>query len=139
MQRDARDLFHRLLASSPGARNLNIRLLDPAGREPAIGLEVSAAMANSDGICHGGYIFALGDTAAAYACLTRHPRAATQSAHTTFVAPARIGDVLRAEAVEAVQAKRNAVYDVRITNSDGQVVALVRAQFRLFDAAKVRS
>jgi len=31
------------------------------------------------------------------------------------------------------------VYDVRITNTDGQVVALVRAQFRLFDAAKVRS
>src|SRR3990170_2461548 len=99
MRRDARELFHRLLAGSPGARNLNIRLVDSEASEPALGFEVTAAMANSDGVCYGGYIFALGDTAAAYACLMRHPRAATQAAHISYIAPARVGDLLRAEAV----------------------------------------
>ena len=132
---DARARVMRLLASSPSARGLNIQFIDAAGGQLTLGFEVAANMINADGICQGGYLFTLGDTAAAFACLTRHPRAATQSAQVTFVAPAKLGEHLHAEAVEVAHVKRTAIYDVRITGANRQVIALFRGNFRLFDAA----
>ena len=125
----------RLLESSPSARGLNIQVVGAADGQVTLGFEVAANMINADGICQGGYLFTLGDTAAAFACLTRHPRAATQSAQVTYVAPARLGERLLAEAVEVVHVKRSAIYDVRITGANRQVLALFRGHFRLFDAA----
>jgi acyl-CoA thioesterase len=133
-QAEARERIERLLERSPAARGLGIEVLDAGTGRAALGFEVTEAMVNSEGVCHGGYLFSLADAAAAYACLTRHARAATQGAHITFVAPARVGERLRAEAEEVLHAKRNTVYDVRITNPGGHTVALVRAHIRLFEA-----
>jgi uncharacterized protein (TIGR00369 family) len=56
-------------------------------------------MVNGHAMAHGGLIFALADTAFACACNSFGPVTVAASAEIVFVAPARAGDVLVAEAV----------------------------------------
>ncbi len=133
------DRVLRLLQASASARSMNMQLLRAADGEVALGFTITESMINSSGVCQGGYIFSLGDTAAAYACLTRHSRAATQWADIAFVAAARPGERVCALATEVARARRSAVYDVRITDSTDKVIALMRAHFHLFEPAAAGS
>ena len=92
---------------------------------------VTEAMVNGHGICHGGFIFTLADSAFAYACNSHGARAVAQHGAITFLRPARRGETLRAEAVERVVAGRSGLTDVRVTGAGGEVVAELRGQSRL--------
>lgn len=80
-------------------------------------------MLNGHGIGHGGMIFALADTAFAYACNSRNESTVAQSATISFLAPARAGDVLIAEAREVSRAGRSGVYQVSVRTDAGDVIA----------------
>ncbi len=80
-------------------------------------------MLNGHGIGHGGMIFALADTAFAYACNSRNESTVAQSATISFLAPARGGDVLVAEAQERSRSGRSGVYHVSVRTAKGGVVA----------------
>ena len=92
---------------------------------------VTEAMVNGHGICHGGFIFTLADSAFAYACNSHGARAVAQHGAITFLRPARRGETLRAEAVERIATGRSGLTDVRVTGTDGEVVAELRGQSRL--------
>ena len=94
-------------------------------------MTVTEAMVNGHGICHGGFIFTLADSAFAYACNSHGARAVAQHGAITFLRPARRGESLRAEAVERIAAGRSGLTDVRVTGADGEVVAELRGQSRL--------
>ena len=94
-------------------------------------MTVTEAMVNGHGICHGGFIFTLADSAFAYACNSHGARAVAQHGAITFLRPARRGETLRAEAVERVVAGRSGLTDVRVTGAGGEVVAELRGQSRL--------
>ncbi|WP_055505994.1 hydroxyphenylacetyl-CoA thioesterase PaaI [Nonomuraea pusilla] len=93
-------------------------------------MAVTAAMINGHGLCHGGYVFLLADTAFACACNTYGPVTVAAGAEITFVAPAHEGDVLVAEAAERVRYGRSGLYDITVRKSDGQVVAEFRGRGR---------
>jgi acyl-CoA thioesterase len=57
-------------------------------------------MLNGHRTAHGGMIFALADSAFAYACNSRNEATVAQQASILFLAPAKQGDVLVAEARE---------------------------------------
>ena len=86
--------------------------------------EVKAHMTNGYDICHGGYIFALADSAFAFACNTYNRIAVAASATIEFVRPARTGDQLTAVAHEAHRGGRTGVYDIHVTNQDDELVAI---------------
>ena len=85
-------------------------------------------MVNSHGICHGGYIFTLADTAFAYACNSYDRVTVAASATIEFLAMAREGDILTAVAEERAQGNRTGVYDVLVSNREGQQIALFRGR-----------
>lgn len=85
---------------------------------------------NGHGICHGGLIFTLADTAFAYACNSYNALVVAQENSITFLAPGRGGEVLTATAQEAHLAGRSGVYDVVVTGEDGRKVALFRGLSR---------
>src|SRR5215475_7053227 len=87
-------------------------------------------MANGHGICHGGFIFSLADSAMAFAANPRGEPAVAQHAAITFVQPAQVGDVLVAEAVERMNVGRSGMYDVRVSIADGALVAEFRGHTR---------
>ena len=86
-------------------------------------MNVRADMLNGHAMAHGGMIFALADTAFAYACNSRNEASVAQNASISFLNPARVGDVLIAEAREAARAGRSGVYLVSVRAGDGRVIA----------------
>jgi acyl-CoA thioesterase len=88
-----------------------------------IRMSVRADMLNGHGTAHGGMIFALADSAFAYACNGRNLRTVAAQASIVFLDAAREGDVLIAEAKEQALVGRSGVYHVSVTAADGRAVA----------------
>ena len=88
-------------------------------------LTVAPHHCNGHGTCHGGVIFALADSAFAFACNARNRATVAMHATVSFLAPARPGDVLRATARETHLTGRNGIYDVEVAGPGGPI-----AQFR---------
>ncbi len=88
-----------------------------------IRMTVREDMLNGHRTIHGGMIFALADTAFAYACNSRNQTTVAQSASIAFLAPAQAGDVLVAEARELSRSGRSGVYHVSVTAADGRSIA----------------
>ncbi len=88
-----------------------------------VSMLVRADMLNGHGSIHGGMVFALADTAFAYACNSRNEVTVAQSATITFLAPAQAGDRLVAEAQELSRAGRNGAYRVSVRAADGRAIA----------------
>jgi len=119
------------------ARRVAETLLQREGTGPAWGIEIVDAregyssirmkvrddMLNGHRIGHGGMIFALADTAFAYACNSRNENTVAQNASISFLTPAQPGEVLRAEAREISRTGRSGVYQVSVRGQDGRAVA----------------
>jgi acyl-CoA thioesterase len=96
-----------------------------------LSMVVTQAMVNGHGICHGGFTYALADSAMAFASNSHGERAVAQHNAITYIRPVRLGETLIAVAEERARAGRSAVHDVRVTGSDGSIVAEFRGQTRL--------
>lgn len=93
-----------------------------------LSMRVTREMVNGHDTCHGGMIFTLADSSFAYACNSHNQRAVAANCSIDFLAPARLGDVLVATAVEQVRAGRAGVYDIRIENQAGETIASFRGR-----------
>lgn len=91
-------------------------------------LEVTADMLNGFNVCHGGLIFALADTAFAYACNSYNKVTYSSGASIDFLLPARAGDRLLARATERRRGGRTGVYDVSVSNQNGDEIAVFRGR-----------
>ena len=115
--------FH---ARNRAAALLGIEVVDLAPGRATLSMVLRADMTNPHGIGHGGIVFTLADTAFGYAANAGQPPALALTAEITFVAPCRPGDVLQACATRQSQGGRTAVYDVRVTDRAGTLIALFR-------------
>lgn len=102
-----------------------------------VSMIVTDTMLNGHGSAHGGMIFALADTAFAYACNSRNVRAVAQSASIVFLNPAGRGEKLTAEAREEALAGRGGVYSVTVKGKDERVVAIFHGMSRSVGGAVV--
>jgi acyl-CoA thioesterase len=91
-------------------------------------MTVRPDMVNGHHICHGGLIFTLADSAFAYACNSYNKNTVASACHIDFLAPAKEGDILEAEAVEQSLSGRTGVYDVTVRTRTGRTVALFRGK-----------
>lgn len=87
-------------------------------------LEVTADMLNGLNVCHGGLIFALADTAFAFACNSYDKVTYAGGANIDFLRPGKVGDRLLAVATERHRDGRSGVYDVTVRNQDGEQIAV---------------
>ena len=91
-------------------------------------MTVRVDMLNGHGACHGGLVFALADSAFAFACNSRAVLTVAAGCSIEFLAPAREGDELVAEARERSLEGRTGVYDVDVRRADGDLVAAFRGR-----------
>lgn len=91
-------------------------------------MRVREDMVNGHDICHGGLIFTLADSTFAFACNSYNHNTVAAGASIEFLAPARLGDVLRATGLEQALAGRSGVYDIRVENQEGQLIAMFRGK-----------
>lgn len=117
------------------SRALGIELLDVADGHATTRMTVTPSMVNGHRIAHGGYVFLLADTAFACACNSHGPVTVAAGADITFVAQAREGDLLVADAVERTRFGRSGIYDVTVRRND-DVVAEFRGRSRTIERAE---
>ncbi|TXB70966.1 hydroxyphenylacetyl-CoA thioesterase PaaI [Paracoccus aurantiacus] len=117
-------------ATDRASQRLGMKIEHIAPGQATLSMTVTEAMTNGHENAHGGYIFTLADSAFAFACNTYNAVTVGQQASINYVAPGRLGDVLTATAREASRSGRSGVYDVNITNQDGQQVAHFRGLSR---------
>ena len=111
--------------------HLGFELFDVSSGRASMRVTVRPEMANGHGICHGGYIFLLADSAFAYACNTYDHRTVAQQAAISFIQAGKVGDVLTARAREVSKAGRSGIYDITVTREDGTVIAEFRGHSRV--------
>jgi len=110
------------------SRFLGMRLEEVKPGAARMSMRVTEDMVNGQRVCHGGLIFSLADSSFGYACNTHNQRALAASCAIEFLAPAQLGDELTAQATEVARAGRSAIYDVRVTNQNAELIALFRGR-----------
>lgn len=116
-ERSAASMWRRDQAS----QWLGLSLDRVAPGQAILSLEVAAHHCNGHGICHGGFIFTLADSAFAFACNSYNTLAVAQHNTISFIAPGRQGDQLIATAQEVSRAGRNGIYDVAVHAGDSLI------------------
>jgi acyl-CoA thioesterase len=112
---------------------LGIRILDVAPGCARLAMRVREDMVNGHGICHGGFVFALADSAFAFACNTYDAVTVAAGGVIDFLAPVPAGEELTASAREQSRSRRTGVYDVTVCNQRGEYIALFRGRSHQLD------
>lgn len=118
-------------AKDSASAHLGMSLDHVAPGEARTSMMIEPLHTNGHGMCHGGFIFTLADTAFAFACNSYNDRVVAQQASIAFLAPGRLGDRLVAEAREVNRAGRSGIYDVRVSNQNGERIAEFRGHSRM--------
>jgi acyl-CoA thioesterase len=124
------DTVEEMWAADIASRRLGIELDELADGHARVRMTVADWMLNGHGICHGGLVFALADTAFALACNSGEDVAVAAACDVVFVAPARRGETLVADAEERTRFGRSGIYDVTVRREDGGVIAEFRGHSR---------
>lgn len=126
-------------AEDQASAGLGMAIARIAPGECDMTMRVEARMVNGHGICHGGFIFALADSAFAFACNSFNRRAVAQSNTITYLRPAKLGDTLTARAVQTAQSGRSGITDVTVSDGDGRQIAVFRGLSRIIEGHLVET
>lgn len=112
----------------PASQALGMRLSEIRPGYARMTMTVREDMLNGHQSCHGGYVFMVADSAFAFACNSHNHVTVGAGCAIEYLAPGRLGDVLTAEAMEQALSGKIGVYDVKVSNQDGRIVALMRGK-----------
>ncbi|ACL58288.1 hydroxyphenylacetyl-CoA thioesterase PaaI [Methylobacterium nodulans] len=124
-QETARLCAAAMWATDLASQGLGIEILAVGPGTATLAMTLTERMTNGHGSAHGGFIFALADSAFAFACNTYDERTVAAHCSITFLRPGTCGGRLVAVAREVARLGRSGIYDVAVTQDD-----VVIAQFR---------
>jgi len=127
-QRIAKLAAEKLYGSDQASHMLGMTIESVAPGCARVTMRVRPDMVNGHGICHGGLIFALADSAFAFACNSHGDNTLAAGAAIEFLAPARLGDLLTASATERWRAGRSGIYEIEVRNDRDEAIALFRGR-----------
>jgi acyl-CoA thioesterase len=108
---------------------LGMKIVEIGAGRATLTMTVQPHMVNGQRIAHGGFIFALADSAFAFACNSHNQKSVAAQGDITFIKPGKLGDLLVATAREISRSGRSGIYDVRVTAGD-EVIAEFRGHSR---------
>jgi acyl-CoA thioesterase len=126
--RTAERAVEALWRGDAASQGLGMRVESRSPGCATVSMRVRPDMLNGHGICHGGFVFALADSAFAFACNSHGANTVAAGAAIEFLKPARAGDVLRASAAERWRAGRAGIYEIEVRNQQDELVALFRGR-----------
>ena len=124
----AEHVGREMLAEDEASRGLGMAIEAMGPGYSRMCMSVRPDMLNGFKICHGGFITLLADSCFAFACNSYNELTLAAGILVDFVAPAKLGDVLTAEAREVTLTGRTGIYDVTVTNQRGETVAVLRGK-----------
>jgi acyl-CoA thioesterase len=135
----AQRVVEAMLRADRASQSLGIYVVSVDAGYASVGMIVREDMLNGHRTCHGGVLFALADSAFAFACNSRNQRTVAASGQIDFLRPALLGDILRAIVEERSAGKRLGLYDVTISNQRGESIAMFRGKSYRIDGNVVES
>jgi len=126
-------LAEEMWASDAASKALGMNLEHIGDGSARVSMVVREDMVNGHDLAHGGLVATLADSAFAVACNSRGVKTVAAGFDVTLLAPAYLGDVLVATAVERTLRGRSGVYDVTVTRG-AEVVAEFRGRSRAVSA-----
>ncbi len=127
---DAQSVADAMQRDNAASQALGITVDDVGPGYATTSMEVTDAMNNGFGVCHGGLIFLLADAAMALAGNSHNQMAMASGATVDFINPAIAGVRLKAEASEVLLRGRSGVYDVVVSDNNGTTIAVLRGRTR---------
>ena len=115
-------------AEDDASKAMGMQIVSVREGSAVLSMTVQENMVNGHGMCHGGMIFSLADSAFAFACNSQNFAAVAAGASIDFLAPASAGDVLTASASIVSQGKKTGLYDVAVRNQSNRLVAQFRGR-----------
>ena len=119
-----------LKANDNASSAMGIVVTQIAPGSATVTMPITPEKLNGHGICHGGLIFMLADTAFAHACNTYNQRVVAQTCSISFLAPGKADGILTAKAREVHRANRSGIYDIEVISNSGEIIAQFRGQSR---------
>ena len=115
-------------ADAASRETMGMQLIECKPGYAKLSMEVKALHLNGHKICHGGFIFTLADSTFAFACNSHNKITVAAGCSIEFLKPGQLGDVLTCEGVEQTLSGRHGIYDMRVSNQNGEVVAMFRGK-----------
>jgi uncharacterized protein (TIGR00369 family) len=112
----------------PFADLLGIRILSAAPERLTAEMLVREDLCTVPAVLHGGAVMAFADSLGAYTTMLNLPEGAsttTIESKTNFFAPAPAGTIVTGECAPLHRGRRTMVWQTRITNAQGRLLALV--------------
>lgn len=125
-QKTPRQLAQAMMSADRVAQSYSMQLMEMSEGTCRLSMRVREDMLNGLGVCHGGIIFALADTAFAYACNSRNTKTVALNCVINFLNAVNEGDTLTATAAEVFLGGRTGLYDVAIKKQDDKLIAQFR-------------
>ncbi len=120
----ANESARHMLERDACSRKLGISIDVRAPGDVVATMDVTDELVNGFGVCHGGIVFTLADTAFAFACNGYNNETLSVSANIEWLKPVYAGDALTAAASEDTRSGRHGYYTVHVSNQDDELVAI---------------
>ena len=128
MDQKVRNAIYNAVENEPFAKAMKMKLVELELGYSAIEMIYDPDnMNNIYDRAHGGALFALIDEAFETACQTDGTIAVALNVNVTYVSSPEPGVKLRAEAKQNSQTKKTASYDIKVTDRNGNLIAICSA------------
>ena len=125
----ARKVGESMFAADAASREtMGMELLSCTAGRAVMRMTVRELHLNGHQICHGGFIFALADSTFAFACNSHNQATVAAGCSIEFLKPGQLGDVLTCDGVEQMLQGRHGIYDMKVSNQRGEIVAMFRGK-----------
>ena len=128
-QQVARRSAEVMWSADAASRALGMELLEVTPGHAVVAMTVREDMVNGWGVCHGGLVATLADSAFAVACNSYGQVTVAAGFDVELVEPCHLGDRLVATAREVMLRGRSGLYDVSVTREEPSGPVVV-AEFR---------
>lgn len=119
-------IIDKMMANDLFSQWLGIERLEEKEGYCRLRMVVRPEMCNGFGIAHGGISFSLADSALAFASNSHGKQALSIETSISHLKPVQSGNILIAEAIEKSLGRQIALYEVRVENAAGELVALFK-------------
>ena len=108
------------------AEHTGMKLVEVSKGYAKAKMEIQKMHLNGLDMTHGGVIFTLADLAFAAACNSHGIDAVAININISYLKPARLGQILTAEAIEISLSRKLGTYNISVFNENGQQIAAMQ-------------
>lgn len=119
-------IVDRMYNNDPFSQWLGIERLEDGAGQSRLRMTVREEMLNGFAIAHGGITYSLADSALAFAANGHGQQAVSIETSIAHTQPVKAGDTLETAVEEQSLSRRLGIYQIKITNQNGDLVALFK-------------